>query len=361
MSWFKKLIAGEESRQQGPRFGFQVLKNTNTTLPLEPWFDYICGINGRLIEDGNSYLFCQEVWNCRGRDVSFTVWTAKGYRLKDIIYRIPSDTDTPHLGLTMQWTSLAVADQIWHILDVAPQSPADIAGLLPYSDYIIGTPEVILRGESGLYELVQEYLNRPLRLFVYNHEYDVTRELTITPSRNWGGDGILGCVLGYGALHRLPAPLHEPIQAPGETLFDSEQFPPTEPTGLLGGLPTQFQQPPLTPTNFTTPAFAQPPPMLKLTGSPASSTPPPSMGHAHGRHKPKRVHHTALDMDVYLKEGEEKSKELDRGSTPTGNKSLPPPPKGAPPPPRRGTVVKSDAPSPATTPKPQEEQQVQEI
>lgn len=56
----------------------------------------------------------------------------------------------------MQWTSLAVADQIWHILDVAPQSPADIAGLLPYSDYIIGTPEVILRGESGLYELVQE-------------------------------------------------------------------------------------------------------------------------------------------------------------------------------------------------------------
>lgn len=32
-------------------------------------------------------------------------------------------------------------------------------------------------------------------------------------------------------------------------------------------------------------------------------------------------------MDGYLKEGEEKSKELDRGNTPTGTKGLPPPPR----------------------------------
>jgi hypothetical protein len=29
--------------------GFQVLKNTNRELPLEPWFDFIIGINGRTI------------------------------------------------------------------------------------------------------------------------------------------------------------------------------------------------------------------------------------------------------------------------------------------------------------------------
>jgi len=27
--------------------GFQVVKNTNSDVPLEPWFDFIIGINGR--------------------------------------------------------------------------------------------------------------------------------------------------------------------------------------------------------------------------------------------------------------------------------------------------------------------------
>lgn len=30
-------------------FGFQVLRNKNTELAIEPWFDFIVGINGRMI------------------------------------------------------------------------------------------------------------------------------------------------------------------------------------------------------------------------------------------------------------------------------------------------------------------------
>lgn len=30
-------------------YGFQVLRNPNLELPLEPWFDFIIGINGHLI------------------------------------------------------------------------------------------------------------------------------------------------------------------------------------------------------------------------------------------------------------------------------------------------------------------------
>lgn len=29
--------------------GFQVLRNTNAELAIEPWFDFIVGINGRMI------------------------------------------------------------------------------------------------------------------------------------------------------------------------------------------------------------------------------------------------------------------------------------------------------------------------
>lgn len=33
-------------------YGFQVLRNTNAELPIEPWFDFIVGINGHVIVRG---------------------------------------------------------------------------------------------------------------------------------------------------------------------------------------------------------------------------------------------------------------------------------------------------------------------
>jgi golgi reassembly-stacking protein len=51
---------------------------------------------------------------------------------------------------------LGSTNDVWHILDVAANSPADSAGILPYGDYIIGSPEGIMRGESGLSELVED-------------------------------------------------------------------------------------------------------------------------------------------------------------------------------------------------------------
>lgn len=37
-------------------FGFQVLRNNNKDLHVEPWFDFIIGINGRIIVSPISLL-----------------------------------------------------------------------------------------------------------------------------------------------------------------------------------------------------------------------------------------------------------------------------------------------------------------
>jgi hypothetical protein len=37
------------NQKEGQGFGFQVLRNTNLELAVEPWFDYVVGINGRMI------------------------------------------------------------------------------------------------------------------------------------------------------------------------------------------------------------------------------------------------------------------------------------------------------------------------
>jgi hypothetical protein len=209
---------------------------------------------------------------------------------------------------------------------VPANSPADLAGLLPYSDYILGTPEGLLHGESGLGELVEDHIGRPLRLYVYNNEYNVTREITIHPSRDWGGEGALGCVLGYGALHRLPAPLSEPLAGPGETLFETEnaRFSNEEPRPLSGAGDGQFFVPAATsdPGEFLVPAQL-------AAGPPRATTPAKKKERKHGHSPNNKV------LDDYFMEGEEKSRELDHAPS-AKSTGIPPPPKAGGPPKARG-------------------------
>ncbi len=39
----------ESSGPSDNSYGFQVLQNVNKELPLEPWFDFIIGINGHFL------------------------------------------------------------------------------------------------------------------------------------------------------------------------------------------------------------------------------------------------------------------------------------------------------------------------
>jgi hypothetical protein len=39
----------EEQSSTNGAYGFQILRNANMEVPLEPWFDFVIGINGRTI------------------------------------------------------------------------------------------------------------------------------------------------------------------------------------------------------------------------------------------------------------------------------------------------------------------------
>jgi len=41
----------QSSRNGQSASGFQVLRNKNLEIPIEPWYDYVVGINGRQIVD----------------------------------------------------------------------------------------------------------------------------------------------------------------------------------------------------------------------------------------------------------------------------------------------------------------------
>ena len=157
---------------------------------------------------------------------------------------------------------------------------------------------------------------------MYNNEYDVTREITIHPSRDWGGEGALGCVLGYGALHRLPAPLSEPVAGPGETMFEMEN----------ARFSNEESRPLSDSDAFFVPAATASDSTDLLV--PAQIVAPPVIGHGKKKEK-KHAHSPNKMMDDYFMEGEKKSREVDYAPS-----AVTPPP----PPPKAGGLPKADGP-----------------
>ncbi|KAJ7405778.1 golgi reassembly stacking protein 1 [Willisornis vidua] len=88
-------------------------------------------------------------------------------------------------------------------LDVEPASPAALAGLQPYTDYVVGSDQILQESED-FFSLIESHEGKPLKLMVYNTEADSIREVVVTPNGAWGGEGSLGCGIGYGYLHRIP-------------------------------------------------------------------------------------------------------------------------------------------------------------
>ena len=204
----------------------------------------------------------------------------------------------------------------------SPLSPAHQAGLLPHSDYILGSPSGTLKGEGALGELVEDHLNRSLVLWVYNSEFDVVREVELVPRRGWGGEGALGAVLGFGALHRLPVGLGEEVQAPGENMFDADRK--SLENGQLDYSANSFQPAPapaLTPPPMINPNIA-PPPLMNPNAPPPSTSNP-----TRGR---KAKHHGALaGFDDIFAEGAKKSAEQDQVPSRKGTPLAPPPKVGS--------------------------------
>jgi hypothetical protein len=57
---------------------------------------------------------------------------------------------------------------------------------------------------EDLFTLIESSENKQLKLYVYNYDLDNVREVMLTPNSAWGGEGSLGCGIGYGYLHRIP-------------------------------------------------------------------------------------------------------------------------------------------------------------
>ena len=218
---------------------------------LETFFDYIVAIGNTRLVRYYFLDFLYEIFQDKDNDqlkellrqnvekpVELTVYNSKTQTVRQT-----QITPSEHwggqglLGVSIRFCSFEGANQnVWHIIAVQPNSPAALAGLESNNDYVLGA-ESVLNQADDLIALVQANIGKPLKLYVYNVVTDQVREVILTPNENWGGEGCLGCDIGYGYLHRIPVSVDRsmPPSAASPPSVVSSEYP--------SGSPVRIPQP----------------------------------------------------------------------------------------------------------------------
>ncbi|KAF8574892.1 hypothetical protein K439DRAFT_1407335 [Ramaria rubella] len=204
-----------------PSRGLHILRVTPGSpashTDLEAFFDFVVGLEGnpfssdidaseleRIVESNEDTPLNLLVWSSKTQQTRLVAVTPS--RVWSSQYDNGASSSQPSLlGLSMRLCEPEFAlDNVWHVLDVLEGSPAESAGLVPYGDWIVGWSGGALHVEGDFYDVVEAHVDKPLRVYVYSYDFDTLREVVLVPNRQWGGEGLLGCVFGFGLLHRVP-------------------------------------------------------------------------------------------------------------------------------------------------------------
>ncbi|VDL18772.1 unnamed protein product [Hymenolepis diminuta] len=203
-------MGSAESNLSGCKAGYHILKvqdgSPGQQAGLEAFFDFIVSVGDLRLEQDNEAIK-NVLTKYKDKPMHLQVYSSKTQQFREV-------TITPSanwggqglLGLSIRYCSFKGADEnVWHVLEVHPGSPAAMAGLQPFTDFIIGT-DAVFNDSEDFFSVVEAHNGQPLRLYVYSSTTDQCREVTLIPNLSWGGDGMLGCEIGFGYLHRIPPP-----------------------------------------------------------------------------------------------------------------------------------------------------------
>ncbi|XP_061151842.1 Golgi reassembly-stacking protein 1a isoform X1 [Syngnathus typhle] len=179
---------------------------------LQPFFDFILSLDHKRLNVENDML--KEVLKANmEKAVSMEVYSTKSMMIRELEVT-PSNMwgGQGLLGASVRFCSFQGANEnVWHVLDVETSSPAALAGLHSHTDYIVGADQ-LLQDSEDFFSLIEAHEGKQVKLLVYSALTDDCREVVVTPNGAWGGEGSLGCGIGYGYLHRIP--VHPDISTP---------------------------------------------------------------------------------------------------------------------------------------------------
>jgi len=90
----------------------------------------------------------------------------------------------------------------YRVLGVQESSPASKVGLVSFFDFIVAANGVPLKElDNKLIEMIKASEDKPLPLTVFNYKARSSREVILTPSKKWPGQGMLGVTIRFDTFH----------------------------------------------------------------------------------------------------------------------------------------------------------------
>lgn len=192
-------------REQGYRVHHVEPGSPGAVAGLASILDYIVVANGVRVDQDDGRLV-EMIAASNGVPLRLCVFNTHTLQTRELTL-VPNDTwgGKGLLGITIRFDVLHAPDaHTLHVLDVYDESPASLAGLDPFNDYIIAVGDLLFDGLNEFNDIIVHNVHRPVLLYVYNAATEAVREASIVPNDQWGGEGLLGCALGAGYLHSLP-------------------------------------------------------------------------------------------------------------------------------------------------------------
>ena len=213
------------------KVGYRVLgvqaSSPSAKVGLVSFFDFIVAANDVELRTLDT-TFIDMIKEHEDKELHLKVYNCKNNSLRDVVLT-PSKKwpGEGMLGVTIRFDTFCDADEhLCHVLEVEPDSPADLAGLQAGTDYLLGTTEKVFKDTDILFEELKESVDRPVEFYVYNSETDNVRVVVIMPNADWGGVGILGANVAHGLLHGLPSKCCDTLGSSSEGSLRSVLTPP---------------------------------------------------------------------------------------------------------------------------------------
>ena len=228
------------SQEDEAKVGYRVLgvqaSSPAAKVGLVSFFDFIVAANDVELRS-RDVPFIEMIAAHEDKELLLKVYNCKNNTVRDVV--LTPSRNWPGgegmLGVTIRFDTFAEADEhLCHVLDVEPDSPAELAGLQAGADYLLGTTEKVFSDTDVLFEELKQSLDKPVEFYVYNCETDEVRVVVIMPSADWGGQGILGANVAHGLLHGLPSKCCESLGHSSEGSLRSVLTPVKEGAGAVG-------------------------------------------------------------------------------------------------------------------------------
>eukprot|EP00930_Biecheleria_cincta_P101430 TRINITY_DN93086_c0_g1_i1.p1 TRINITY_DN93086_c0_g1~~TRINITY_DN93086_c0_g1_i1.p1 ORF type:complete len:416 (-),score=96.13 TRINITY_DN93086_c0_g1_i1:165-1412(-) len=238
-------MGGSQSQEVGGVRVFKVVPGSPAAESgLEVFFDFVIAINGIKLEPGEQSVFAKNIQEAENGTAKLTVYSTRANVTREVVVRPRKWSGAGLLGATVRFDSVDMAENHGiRVLEVFPNSPAAHAGLVPYQDFLLGTPQRVFHDIDELVEVVTANLNQQLQVYVYNADSEAVRGATLIPNNAWGGDGCIGCDIGTGLLHRIPAPRRPPGGALAAVAGFQPAYPPGAEAQVAAAVPPPNGQP----------------------------------------------------------------------------------------------------------------------